>query len=165
MITSYEAPPELLALLRLHEGVRPRPYRDTKGILTVGVGRNLEQTGLSRKEVIALLGVIDLPASIIDLMLVDDVESRAFQVAGIVGDDCWPTLTPARQAALIDMSFMGVTRLARFEKMIIAIRAGQWQRAHDEVLNSQWAIEVKQARASCDADMLLTGEWPAAPAV
>jgi hypothetical protein len=57
------------------------------------------------------------------------------------------------------MGFMGPAKLARFEKMIAAIRSGAWQTAHDEVLNSQWAIEVKQERASCDADMLLTGEW------
>jgi lysozyme len=144
MMTFYEAPPELLALVKRHEGLRLLPYRDTRGILTIGYGHNLSEP---------------IAAEVAELQLKHDVEAIAHQVAGVVGDDVWPQLAPARQAALIDMGFMGPAKLARFEKMIAAIRSGAWQTAHDEVLNSQWAIEVKQERASCDADMLLTGEW------
>ena len=144
MIMAYDAPRELLALVRRHEGLRLLPYRDTRGILTIGYGHNLAEP---------------VAAEVAELQLKHDVEAIAHQVAGVVGDDVWPQLAPARQAALIDIGFMGPAKLARFEKMIAAIRRGAWQTAHDEVLNSQWAIEVKQERASRDADMLLTGEW------
>ena len=144
MIMAYDAPRELLALVRRHEGLRLLPYRDTRGILTIGYGHNLTEP---------------IAAEAAELQLKHDVEAIAHQVAGVVGDDVWPQLAPARQAVLIDIGFMGPAKLARFEKMIAAIRRGAWQTAHDEVLNSQWAIEVKQERASRDADMLLTGEW------
>src|SRR5580658_8810564 len=144
MIASYDTPPKLLALVMGHEGLRLLPYRDTRGIMTIGYGHNLSEP---------------IAAEVAELQLRRDVEAIAHQVAGIVGDDVWPQLAPARQAALIDMGFMGPARLARFEKMIAAVRSGAWQTAHDEVLNSQWAVEVKQERASRDADMLLSGAW------
>ena len=34
------------AQLKVDEGVRLKPYRDSVGILSVGVGRNLEDRGL-----------------------------------------------------------------------------------------------------------------------
>jgi lysozyme len=157
---TYAAPPELLAMLRLHEGTRAKPYRDTKGILTIAVGRNLEAVGLSRAEVLALLNLIALPDPIITLMLANDIESVAYQVALVIGADVWSTLTPARQGALIDVGFMGVTKLAGFVKMIAAIRASDWQTAHDELLNSNWAHEVGATRSTTDAEILLTGTWP-----
>jgi lysozyme len=145
VITSYNAPPELLALLKRHEGLRLLPYRDTRGILTIGYGHNLADP---------------IAPEVAALQLIHDVEAIAHQVAGVIGDDMWPQLTSARQAALIDMGFMGPAKLARFEKMIAALRSGAWQAAHDEVLNSGWAVQVKRERASSDAQMLLTGEWP-----
>ncbi len=144
MIASYTAPPELLAMLRLHEGLRLLPYKDTRGLLTIGFGHNLAEP---------------IAPEAAEAQLACDVAAIAHQVAGVIGDDVWPGLAPARQAALIDMGFAGPAKLALFVKMLAAIRAQDWQRAHDECLNSAWAVEVKQARASADADMLLSGEW------
>jgi lysozyme len=144
MIMAYDAPPELLALLKRHEGLRLLPYRDTRGVLTIGYGHNLAEP---------------IAPDVAELQLKRDIEAVAHQVGGIVGDAAWSQLTPARHAALIDMGFMGPAKLARFEKMIAAVRSGAWEKARDEVLDSQWAVEVKAERASCDADMLLTGEW------
>lgn len=155
------APPEFLALIKRHEGDRPRAYRDSKGIWTVGVGRNLLSTGLSREEVISLLQVVDLPVSITDLMLQNDIEVIAHQVAGVIGDDVWPTLAPARQWALVDMGFMGPGKLYGFSKMIAAVRIADWATAAAEALNSQWANDVGPTRSGDVAQMLLTGAWPA----
>ena len=41
----------LRAQLVLHEGSRLKPYRDTVGKLTIGIGRNLDDVGLSEDEV------------------------------------------------------------------------------------------------------------------
>src|SRR6185312_8317915 len=75
MLTSYCAPPELAALLRRHEGVRASPYRDVEGNLTIGVGHNLD--------------CVPLSARAIDLILDDDIQAVAQQVAGVVGDIVW----------------------------------------------------------------------------
>ena len=45
----------LKAQLTRHEGLRLKPYRDTLGHLTIGVGRNLSEVGISEAEAIALL--------------------------------------------------------------------------------------------------------------
>jgi lysozyme len=145
MIMAYDVPSELLVLLKRHEGLRLLPYRDTCGILTIGYGHNLA-------EPIAL--------DVAELQLKHDVEAIAHQVAGVIGDDVWPRLAPARQAALVDMGFMGPAKLARFDKLIAAVRSGDWARAQEEALNSRWAVEVERERAGCDAKMLLSGEWP-----
>jgi lysozyme len=39
------------AQLKVDEGVRVKPYRDSLGILSIGVGRNLEDRGLRPSEV------------------------------------------------------------------------------------------------------------------
>ena len=160
MLTSYQASPQTIAHLKGDEGFSARAYLDTKGIPTAGYGRNLQSPGLSRDEVIALLQVVDLPPPIADLMLANDIEAIAHQVAGVIGDDVWPTLSDARQGALIDMGMMGAAKLARFTRMIAAIRSGDWKTASAECLNSTWAKDVKDRRANFDAQLLLTGEWP-----
>ena len=42
-------------MLIRHEGLRLKPYRDTVGKLTVGVGRNLDDVGITREEALMLL--------------------------------------------------------------------------------------------------------------
>ena len=42
-------------LLIRHEGLRLKPYRDTVGKLTIGVGRNLDDVGITREEALYLL--------------------------------------------------------------------------------------------------------------
>ena len=53
------------ALIR-DEGVRLKPYRDSVGKLTIGVGRNLDDKGLTRAEAEALLDndIRDVTASV-----------------------------------------------------------------------------------------------------
>ena len=43
------------AQLVRHEGLRLKPYRCTAGKLTIGIGRNLDDRGISQKEAYAML--------------------------------------------------------------------------------------------------------------
>ena len=45
----------LIEQLRLHEGVEHKPYVDTVGKTTIGVGRNLDDVGLTDDEIDYLL--------------------------------------------------------------------------------------------------------------
>jgi lysozyme len=146
MMMAYAAPAELVAIWKRREGFRARMYLDSKGIPTIGYGHNLRDVPISERA-----------ASVITE---DDIETIAHQVAGVIGDDVWPALVPARQGALIDMGAMGPKRLAGFVRMIAAIRVGDWQTAHDECLASQWRVDVGDSRAGEVARMLLTGQWP-----
>ncbi len=78
----------------------------------------------------------------------------------VIGLSAWAILNEARKAVLTDMAFnIGKSRLEGFRHMIDAVRTTQWQKAHDELLDSEYAMQVK-SRADMNAAVLLTGKWP-----
>jgi lysozyme len=124
-----------------HEGLRLHPYVDSVGIVTIGVGRNLTDVGISSQEAYLLLDH-DLDDAIIDL--------ASFP---------WFTgLGTIRQRALIDLRFnLGPTRFRTFRRMLAAVAAGDYPRAADEMRDSKWATQVHD-RAIRLAWMMETGE-------
>lgn len=52
---------------------------------------------------------------------------------------------------------MGRAKLEGFNRMLLCVRAGDWQGAYDNALDSKWARQTP-ARANRIATMLLTGE-------
>lgn len=136
--------------LRLHEGERLKPYRCTAGKLTIGVGRNLEDRGITREEAAYLL-TNDIAAEERELL-------RALP---------WVAkLDEVRQRVLLDMAFnMGVVGLLAFKRTLATIQAGDYQRAAAMMLDSKWAGQVGQ-RAERLSRMMATGKdprelWPA----
>ena len=127
--------------LILHEGLKLKPYRCTEGKLTIGVGRNLDDKGISELEALYLLW-----NDIKDVM--DALDRYAW----------YRQLDPVRQKALIDMAFnLGLGGLMQFKKMIAAIELGDYGAAADQMLDSRWARQVK-TRADRLAEMMRTGE-------
>lgn len=115
------------AQLRIDEDVRARPYKDTVGKLTIGVGRNLDDVGLRPDE--------------IDLMLENDIRVAEYDARALF--ECFDSLTDARKAVLLNMAFnLGRNRLAGFVKFRAAVEAGAYATAADEMLASKWAIQV-----------------------
>lgn len=116
------------SLLTRHEGLRRKPYTCTAGKLTIGIGRNIEDRGLSDDE-IKLLFMNDV------LIATRDCESMFARFGRI---------TPAaRQAALIDMAFnLGRARLAMFTNMRAAVDRNDWETAAAEAENSKWYHDV-----------------------
>ena len=140
----------MIRQLRLHEGERLKPYRCTAGKLTIGVGRNLEDRGITREEAAYLL-TNDIAAEERELL-------RALP---------WVAkLDEVRQRVLLDMAFnMGVVGLLAFKRTLATIQAGDYQRAAAMMLDSKWAGQVGQ-RAERLSRMMATGKdprelWPA----
>lgn len=130
--------------LRLHEGERLMPYRCTAGKLTIGVGRNLEDRGITREESAYLLAN-DIAAEERELL-------RALPWVG--------TLDEVRQRVLLDMSFnMGLAGLLGFKRTLATIQAGDYQAAATMMLDSKWAKQVGQ-RAERLSRMMATGKTP-----
>jgi len=132
----------LFAQLRLHEGVEHKPYKCTAGYLTIGVGRNIEERGLSDDE--------------IDYILNNDVNIATDE---LVDSFSWyGDLDPIRQRIVIDMVFnLGMPRFKQFKNMIAALEAGDWAEAAVQMMDSRWAKQVGQ-RAERLRDMMETGE-------
>lgn len=130
--------------LRLHEGERLKPYRCTAGELTIGVGRNLEDRGITAQES-AMLLANDIAAEERELL-------RALPWVA--------TLDEVRQRVLLDMAFnMGIAGLLGFKNTLATIQAGDYKRAATMMLDSRWAKQVGQ-RAERLARMMATGATP-----
>lgn len=133
----------LAAQLRRHEGVRAKPYTDTVGKLTIGVGRNLTDRGLSHDEVDVLLAN--------DLELAQQECERSFA--------WYAALDSVRQAALVNLCFnLGLPRLLGFRHALAAMAAGDFALAADEFADSRWARQVGD-RAVELCGQIRSGEW------
>jgi len=130
-------------LIKAHEGLRLTPYRCTEGYLTIGYGRNLETTGISRGEA--------------EAMLDSDIDEAHRSLSFL---DFWSDLNDARKAALIDMAFnLGITGLMTFKKMLAALERKDYDAASSEILDSRYAIQVG-ARAIRIATIIRSGVSP-----
>ena len=136
--------PLLEAMLLRHEGLRLKPYRDTVGKLTLGVGRNLDDVGISRDEAFVLLR--------------NDV-ARAKAALNAALPWC-AGLDAVRGRVLVDMAFnLGVPGLLAFTGTLAAMRDGDYPLAAERMLQSRWAAQVK-GRAGELAAMVRTGRDP-----
>lgn len=117
----------LITQLIVDEGQRLSPYVDTVGKMTIGVGRNLTDRGISASESLVLLNN-DIDGAVADL-----------------NRQCpwWTTLTDSRQNVLLNMCFnLGIDRLLKFKNMLLACEAGNYLGAAQEMMDSEWARQV-----------------------
>jgi len=122
--------PEMSAKLKRsvvnHEGRKKFPYPDTLGNITLGIGYNLTARGITDEW--------------IDKQYDEDAEYFYNQLS----QNLWfQKLNQDRQIILVDMCFMGVKKFMTFKKMIQALKMNDFDRAADEMLDSVWALQVK----------------------
>jgi lysozyme len=123
------------------EGMRTKPYLCTAGKLTIGVGRNIEDVGITEDEARYLLEN--------DIRRVEGELDQAFP--------WWRQLSDRRQRALANMAFnLGAQRLRGFAKMIKALAGAQYEEAARQALDSKWSRQVG-ARAERIAAMIREG--------
>jgi lysozyme len=134
----------MVAELKRDEGVELKPYRDTVGKLTIGVGRNLDDVGISDDEA--------------EFLLHSDIARTARDLdAHLLW---WRDLDEVRQRVILNMAFnMGTVGLLTFTHTLEAIRTGAYAQAADGMLGSLWARQVGP-RATRLADMMRTGVAP-----
>jgi len=125
------------------EGLRLKPYRDSVGKLTIGVGRNLDDVGVTQAEALALLA--------------NDIQNARNHLEQYLP---WAGgLDEVREAALVNMCFnMGIGGLMNFRKFLAALQAGDYKTAAAEMLDSLWAQQVGP-RAQRLALQIETGFW------
>ena len=117
----------LFEQLRFHEGVESKPYKCSAGYLTIGVGRNIEERGLSEDE--------------IDFLLDNDIDIVMKEV--LVKFDWFKNLSEVRKRVVADMIFnLGLPRFSQFKNMIKAIEDEDWTEASEQMMDSKWADQV-----------------------
>ena len=116
------------AQLVRHEGLRLKPYRCTAGKLTIGIGRNLDDRGISRKEAYAML---ERDIQDCEQWLIDKIP------------EIYNNLDEVRQSVLLNMCFnLGIKGLLEFKNTLAFVKAGDWERAAKGMLASKWAKQV-----------------------
>lgn len=132
---------QIISDLERDEGVRLKPYLDTVGKTTIGVGRNLTDNGITAAEARVLL------------------QNDLFRVANELDRVApwWREMSQLRQNALVNMAFnLGLPRLLTFKKMMFALENGNFETAWAEAMGSKWAAQVGE-RANRIADSFIKG--------
>lgn len=116
----------LEGLLIKHEGLKLKPYKCTAGKTTIGVGRNIEDNGITKEEALYLLR--------------NDIEScrqEALRYPWFEG------LSEPRKNVIISMIFnLGLYRFSQFKNMIKALENEDYSEAARQMLDSRWATQV-----------------------
>jgi lysozyme len=129
------------ALIR-DEGLRLKPYRDTTGRLTIGVGRNLTDVGISELEAMEMLD--------------HDIDEA---VGALTRSFPWfQTLEGPRQQVLVNLCFnIGIGGVQGFKQMLADLAVQNYGGASRELVASTWSTQVG-GRATRLATQMLTGE-------
>ena len=118
---------EMRAELVRDEGLRLKPYKDTVGKTTIGIGRNLDDVGISKDEAY--------------LMLDNDIQRTSDSLDKNL--PWWKTLDEVRQRVILNMAYnLGINSLLGFKNTLAAIQAGRYNDAADGMLASKWATQV-----------------------
>ena len=120
---------DLKEMLIKNEGMELKIYRCPSGKLTCGVGRNIEDNGISIDEA--------------ELMLKNDMD-------GVFADldrniPFWQSMPYNVRLVLCDLCFnLGIKKLCRFTKMLEALEERDFELAGEELLDSTYAKQVKK---------------------
>ena len=143
---------KLKAMLHSDEARRKFPYDDAtgktlavgvklRGKLTIGVGHNLTDKGLSAKA--------------IDFLLNEDVDEVMREIE--LQLPWFDALSETRQLVVANMVFnLGMPGFLEFKRAIAAIAGGKYALAAEHMLESKWARQTGQ-RAVNLADMMRAG--------
>ena len=123
--------------------MRLKPYLCSSKKLTIGIGRNLEDVGISEDEAETLLRH--------DIIEATNQLLNAFPWVGALND--------ARGSAMINFTFnVGIGTVKKFTNTLAYMEAGEWDKAADEMMDSKWAKQVGN-RAIEVTEQIRTGKW------
>lgn len=174
----------LKKVLEIDEGFRANMYKCTAGKRTIGIGRNLDDVGLTHIELAYLMGnqqcdIDDLgyvyASGGIDFatfemtqeqayyLLENDIQTAITGLIRVFRDHSMPIVTSnPRHIALISMMFnLGYGRFRGFKKMILAVKNDDWDEASVQAKDSRWYKQVgSRGKRLCYT--LQTGRLPSA---
>jgi len=120
---------ELIDQLKRHEGVRTHVYLCPAGFETIGVGRNISESGLGLTE------------DEIEYLLINDIKRCNQELSN--NFKWYLELNRARQYAMVNLCFnLGLPTLLKFKNALKSMEAGLFDEAADHFLDSRWARQV-----------------------
>lgn len=132
----------LKQILIKHHGIRTHPYEDDSGVLSIGVGRNLDSKGLSLSEV--------------DQLLTNDIQTSEAELSKSF--DWFDRLNTPRRHALTTMHYtIGMKSLLKLRKTLSFMSQNLFLEASEEMLDTKWADQEGQIALDIST-MIKTGE-------
>ena len=130
--------------LTIDEGLRLKPYHCTAGKLTIGIGRNLEDRGISQQEA--------------EFLLYNDIKNATRETIDVIGEYTWKQLSSVRKNILVNMMFnLGVFKFKKFKKMITAVQEADFFQASIEMQDSKWFKQVGFRAKRLAQEMVIDG--------
>jgi len=132
----------LIRTLEKHEGFRSEPYLCSANKLTIGIGRNISDKGITYSEA--------------RFLLKNDIDECRWDLAKIFQSfDSYPDYV---QEVLMNMRFqLGPGGFRSFKKFIAAINGWDFSQAKIEMLDSKWAKLDTPKRAKYLSEVLISG--------
>ncbi|OPY15239.1 MAG: Phage lysozyme [Syntrophus sp. PtaB.Bin001] len=140
---------DLKKLLKLHEGIRLRPYICPAGFHTIGVGHNFDANPLPESIGLYLKSHGCITEEMADQLLELDIAVARRGCEKLFPE--FPEYSQARQNALIDMMFnMGFGTMKTFKTTIALIWDKRWKDAAENLEKSKWYRQVgNRAKTIC----------------
>lgn len=118
----------LINSIKLHEGLRLKPYKDIFNYTTIGYGRNLDTNGISKEEAEILLNndINNIIKTLNKYKWYNDINIKA-------------------QDIVIEMTYnLGITSFLNFKNFIEYLRQKNYTLAGLEMINSKWHKQLPQ---------------------
>lgn len=146
---------QIIPLLNFEEGFRARPYIDTEGYPTVGVGFLIGPKGSAVSNY-----TFSLSKNVSDVWLQEIVDARLKDMQSNPSiAAALKQCNPARTDVLQSMAYqMGVNGLAAFKNTLAMVAAGNFAGAAAGMLSSKWATQTPN-RAQRHAEVMRTGSY------
>ncbi len=147
----------IMEMIKRHEGVRTKPYKDSLGLWTVGVGHLIGDGKTLPREWDRELSMQE-----VDQLFAEDYKHHKEAATKIPG---YNKLNMSGQGALIDLTFnMGPTWWKKWPNFTKNISAGNTEGAASSLEDSKWYQQVK-SRAKTIVAMIRQGSDQASPAM
>lgn len=147
----------IMDMIKKHEGVRTKPYKDSLGLWTVGVGHLIGDGKTLPPEWNRELSMKE-----VDELFAKDYMHHKEMATKTPG---WNKANETGQAAMIDLAFnMGGAWYKKFPNTAKALESGDFNKAADGLEDSKWYTQVK-GRAVKIVDMIRNGGKESAPGV
>jgi lysozyme len=134
------------------EGVRYSPYKDTKGIPTVGIGHNLQTRPLPVNT------LYPLTPQQVSAIFQEDTNDVVAQLNAHL--PWWDKMDEVRQRVIVNMCFnLGIETLLTFHNTLMFMELGNYSQAAANMQQSAWYVQVGQ-RAVRLTEAMKTGIMP-----
>ena len=128
------------------EGLKLKPYRCTAGKLTIGIGRNLDDVGITEATAYQ--------------MLAEDVQSAEKACISIFGKGLWDKWSDNRRLGWVNFAFnLGFQRMLAFRNTLRAGLREDWAGVEAGIRKSAYAKQVG-SRADRVIAMICREEFP-----